>query len=88
MVVEDLDRTCAYMADLVSEYEGTLEVQRYETDGVDCANLYIELPAENAADFLEAAAHYDVSGTLESAANAEDAEGRVSLLLVLKAGGE
>ena len=88
VTVEDLDRTCAYMADLVSEYEGTLEEQRYETDGADCANLYIELAAENAGDFLEAAAHYDLDGTLAGAADDVDAEGRVSLLLVLRTGGK
>lgn len=88
VTVEDLDRTRAYMEDLVSEYEGTIEAQRYETDGAECANLYIELPAENAGDFLEAAAHYDVNGALEGAADAVDSEGRVALLLVLTTGGQ
>lgn len=85
MTVEDLDRTCAYMADLVREYEGTLEERRYEADGARCADLSIDLPAENAGDFLAAAAHYDSNGTFDEAPDVTVAEGRVSMLLVLEA---
>ena len=80
MTVEDLDRTCAYMADLAREYDGEIEDQRIEAG----ANLYVELPAENAADFLSAAAHYDVDGTFDAACDVEAEAGRVSILLVLE----
>ena len=83
MVVEDLDRACEYVGDLVEEYEGTADEQRYEADGAPCANLYIELPAGNAGDFLRAAAHYDKSGEDVSALSF-DGDGDVSLLLVLR----
>ena len=85
MAVEDLDSTCAYMTDLVREYEGTLEERRYEADGARCADLSIDLPAENAGDFLAAAAHYDSNGTFGEAPDVTVAEGRVSMLLVLEA---
>jgi hypothetical protein len=81
MTVADLGRTCDYISDLVSEYEGTLDQQRYEADGAACANLYIDLPAENVEDFVKAARHYNTGGDSE-AIQAGD-EGRVSLLLVL-----
>lgn len=82
MTVEDLDRTCAYMADLVAEYEGSLEEQRYEDDGAACASLFIDLPAENAADFLSAASPYDTGAGLDG--DQPPAEGdMVSIRLIL-----
>ena len=84
MTVEDLDSVCVYMTDLVSEYEGEADVQPFEEDGRRCANLYIDLPTENADEFLSAASHYDASG---SALTLGEAAGeRVSMLLVLKEG--
>ena len=80
MRVEDLDRTCAYMADLAREYEGGIEQQRFDAG----ANLFVDLPAENAADFLSAAAHYDVDGSFDASADVEAEAGRVSMLLVLE----
>jgi predicted anti-sigma-YlaC factor YlaD len=83
MVVEDLDRACEYVSDLVEEYEGTADEQRFESDGVPCANLYIELPAGNAGEFMRAAAHYDKSGADVSGLSF-GGDGDVSLLLVLR----
>lgn len=83
MTVQDLDRTCAYMADLISEYEGSLDEQRFEADGAKCANLFIDIPAENAADFLKAAAHYDTGDAPDETDAGGFGAGRVSLLLVL-----
>lgn len=84
MTVESLDATCEYMADLVSEYEGSLDQQRFEEDGRACANLYIELPAGNIEEFLNAASHYDVDGGLELPTQLEAEGEQVSVLLVLK----
>ena len=86
MTVEDIDKTCAYMSDLVSEYEGGMDEQRFEEDGKACANLYIDLPAENADEFLNAASHYDVDGDMGTLTLDEAEGGRVSVLLVLKEG--
>ena len=84
LVVEDLDRACEYVRDLVDEYEGTADIQRLEENGVPCANLYIELPAGNAGEFLRAAAHYDTSGA-EISADDFEGDGDISMLLVLRA---
>ena len=85
MTVEDIGKTCEYMSDLVSEYEGEMDVQRFEEEGKACANLYIDLPSENAAEFLNAASHYDLgNGAIPSDETA--AGERVSMLLVLKEG--
>lgn len=84
MTVEALDRACDYMADLVSEYEGEMDVQRYEENGKSCANLYITLPAANVQEFLDAAAHYDVNG---NALAAQFSEGdTAAMVLILKEG--
>ncbi len=84
MTVEDLDSVCVYMTDLVSEYEGDADVQPFEEEGRRCANLYIDLPTENADEFLSAASHYDASGSTLTLGEA--AGERVSMLLVLKEG--
>ena len=83
MTVEDLNRTCAYMADLISEYEGGMDEQRFDKDGRACANLYIDLPAENAAEFLNAASHFDLGHAEMPDIDASEAD-RVVMLLVLK----
>ena len=58
MRVESVDAACEAIADLVSEYEGTADIQRQ--DGA--ANLYITLSSENVFEFISAIAHLDVSG--------------------------
>lgn len=83
MTVENLNRTCAYMADLLSEYEGSVDEQRFDKDGRACANLYIGLPAENAAEFLNAASHFDLGHAGIPDIDASEAD-RVVMLLVLK----
>lgn len=81
MVVEDVERACLYAQDLAQEYEGAIDIQRYDLDGVSCANLYIELPAANCAEYVEAMGHFDRSGTtIDPAAF----DGESSILLVLK----
>ena len=81
MVVEDVSRVCEYARDLAQEYEGDIDIQLFDEDGVACANLYIDLPAANAPEFLEAMRHFDHSG---APADAFDADGQTSLLLVLR----
>ncbi len=81
MVVEDVNRVCEYARDLAQEYEGDIDIQLFDEDGVACANLYIDLPAANAPEFLEAMRHFDHSG---APADAFDADGQTSLLLVLR----
>ena len=79
MTVEDLEKTCAYVADLVREYEGELDEQRFD----EGANLYIDLPAENAPEFLNAVSPYDLSNG--DMPEIDEAAGeRVSILLSLK----
>ena len=84
MTVGDLDEACGYLFDLIREYDGTLEEQRYEADGARCANLFIELPGENVREFLESAAHYDSSDESIGVPEAEGS-GMVSLLMVVRA---
>ena len=77
--VEDVDAACDVIGDLINEYDGDLDAQR--SDGG--ANLYIRLPSENAADFLSAIAHLDLSGASSDASSWPD-EGMASLLLILE----
>ena len=86
MTVEDIGKTCEYMSDLVSEYEGEMDIQQFEEEGKACANLYIDLPAENAAEFLNAASHYGLDGGDIILSDGTAAGKRVSMLLVLKEG--
>lgn len=81
MVVEDVNRVCDYARDLAQEYEGDIDIQHFDEDGVACANLYIDLPAANAPEFLEAMRHFDHSGAPVDAFNVD---GETSLLLVLR----
>ena len=80
--VEDLDDACSYIGDLAEEYEGSLREQRFDDGDVRCANLYLEMQAENAADFLASLSHYGHSNlTLDG----DTASGHaLSLLLVLR----
>ncbi len=81
MVVEDVNRVCDYARDLAQEYEGDIDIQHFDEDGAACANLYVDLPAANAAEFLEAMRHFDHSG---APADAFNVDGETSLLLVLR----
>ena len=82
MVVEDVDRVCSYAQDLALEYGGDIDIQHFEESGVACANVYIDLPSANAADYIEAIRHFDRSG---APLDAFGLEGETSILLVLKA---
>ena len=85
MVVKDVRRTSDYIADLVNEYEGEVDVQQFDEGSQHCANLYIELTAENASEFVNAVSHFDVSSNVDAAGSVDFAGAdRVSLLLVLK----
>ena len=85
VIVEDIEKTSAYIADLVSEYEGFMDVQPFDDGNQRCANCYIDLPSENAAEFINAARHFDVSAEGGSALDEDFAKAeRVSILLVLK----
>ena len=81
LVVDDVDRVCDYARDLVEEYEGTVDIQRYDEDGIACANLYIELPGASSKEFLQAIKPFDLSGGIPEPI---DVEGRTALMLVLK----
>lgn len=81
MVVEDVNRVCDYARDLAQEYEGDIDIQPFDEDGAACANLYVDLPAANAPEFLEAIRHFDQSGAPKDAFNVD---GETSLLLVLR----
>ena len=80
MQVESVETACGRIRDLVEEYEGSADVQQLAEGG---ANVYVELPANNAADFLSAVLPLDVSG--QARALPEFAgEGEVQLLLALR----
>lgn len=83
MTVDDVDRICDYVQDLAAEYEGSVEIQRYDEDDVPCANLYIDLPGANADEFIRAITSFDQSGATPEPM-AAGADGEVSILLVLK----
>ena len=83
--VADLDEACDYFHDLIEEYEGTLDEQRFDSDGQLCANLFVEIPGCNVAEFTAAAAQYAHSDE-KGAGFTETMEdnGAVSMLLVLR----
>ena len=83
MTVDDVERACDYAQDLAQEYEGGIDVQRYDVDGAPCANLYIQLPAANAAEYMEAMYHFDQSGAAAEPVEVRG-DGKVYLILVLK----
>lgn len=78
--VEDVDGACKLICDAAQEYEGHADEQRLEQGG---ANLYVDLPAGNAAEFLSAIAHLDASGQ-SWPEFPEDSEGLTTLLLSVK----
>ena len=80
----DIDRECAAMRDLIEEYDGTIDEQRFEADGHPCANLFIDLPADNAQEFMDTACmlHDDGRRPEDFGFDAYAGE-RVSILLVL-----
>lgn len=81
MVVEDVDRVCDYARDLAQEYAGEIDIQRFDEDGVSCANLYIDLPQANAGEFFEAIRHFDQT---DSGLEEIEVTGETSMLLVLR----
>ena len=85
MTVADIDEACAYIGDLVEEYGGSFDEQRFEENGIGCANLYVSLAESDATDFISASWHYDTSGSdapvLSFDASADNA---VSLQIVLR----
>ena len=81
--VNDLDDACAYIHDLTGEYEGSIDEQRFESGGKPCANLFIDIPSENAGEFLAAARQYaGLSGAADSIP--DEVGSTVSILLVLR----
>ena len=81
--VDDLDEACGYIADLIEEYEGTMDEQRFESDGAPCANLFIKVPGESASEFLNAVAGCGECDALPERDYA--VAGETSMLLVLRA---
>lgn len=81
LVVDDVERVCAYADDLALEYESAIVIQRFEEDGMPCANLYVNMPEANAAEFIEAMLLFDQSGTQTQNVAID---GDASILLVLK----
>ena len=81
--VADVDQACGRVLDLLNEYEGAADVQRLEDGG---ANIYVEIPSDNASDFLTAALPLDASGQ-ERELPVIDGEGTTLVLLTLTAEG-
>ena len=77
--VEDVDTACARVQDLAGEYEATADIQPLADGG---ANVYIEIAAGDAADFLNAVAPMDIDGNTVEPAQFAD-EGTVLVLLVV-----
>lgn len=85
MTVDDVERVCEYAQDLALEYEGHVDIQRFDEDGAPCANIYVDLPAKNAGEFFEAIWHFDRSGAaLEPIGMGAGGDGNLSVMLVLK----
>ena len=57
--VENVSVACDRISDLAQEYEADADIQTVAGGG---ANIYVELSADNAPDFLNAVAAMDVSG--------------------------
>lgn len=77
--VEDVETACNRVCDLAQEYEANADVQSVD-DG--SANVYVEIDAENAGDFLNAVAPMDKSEK-STDVPALSGSGRVLVLLVL-----
>ena len=78
--VADVDKACARIADLAEEYEGSIETQSVE--GGD-TNLYVEIDAQNAADFLSAVMPLDADGGAEAPALQPSGSGSVLVLITV-----
>lgn len=52
VAAENVEVACGYLMDVVAEYGGTVE---HETDSEQSRKVYIQVPGENAADFISAA---------------------------------
>lgn len=77
--VEDVEVACDRIRDLAQEYEAVADVHSAGESG---ANVYVEIAAENAGDFLNAVAAMDTSGKGVEAP-ALTGSGQVLVLLVL-----
>lgn len=77
--VEDVETACDHIRDLVEEYEGAADVQSL-ADG--SANVYIEIDADNAEDFLSAVLPMDLSDASAEPPELSD-EGTLLLLLTV-----
>jgi hypothetical protein len=77
--VEDLKVACDRIRDLAQEYEAVADVQSAGDSG---ANVYVEIAAENAGDFLNAVGAMDISGKGVEAP-ALTGKGQVLVLLAL-----
>lgn len=79
--VADVDTACSRIGDLVQEYEGRADTQRREDGG---ANLYVELAANDAGDFISAVMPLDESGQAVKAPPL-DGDGTVLVLIAVHA---
>jgi hypothetical protein len=77
--VKDVETACDRIRDLAQEYEAVADVQAAVDGGV---NVYVEIDAENAGDFLNAVAPMDASGKAVKAPDLTGG-GRLLMLLVL-----
>ena len=75
--VKDVKTACGRIRDLAQEYEATADVQAAVDGGT---NVYVEIDAENAGDFLNAVAPMDASG---KAVETPDLAGSGRLLILL-----
>lgn len=75
--VTDVETACERIRDLVREYEGEADIQQMEDGG---ANVYVDIDADGAGDFLSAVAPMDASGQIGELP-ALTGEGRVLVLL-------
>lgn len=76
--VKDVAVACGVVSDLADEFEGYADVQTVE-DG--SANVYVEIGAESAADFLAAVSKLDEN---QASAPTVSGEGTVLVLLVVE----
>lgn len=77
--VKDVGVACARVCDLAQEYEASADVQ---TVGDGSANVYVDIAADNAGDFLSAVAAMDGSGRTADVPDLTGG-GRVLVLLVI-----
>ena len=77
--VADVETACKRVSDLAQEYEAVADVQAAGDGG---ANVYVEIAADNAGDFLNAVASMDASGRAVKAPELTGS-GQVLVLLAL-----